>query len=60
MPASVLAERVGWEGSPSWFRKQVSKVRPETGPVDPADRLNCQAPGLVEARLDPFHLFVGG
>ena len=42
MPASVLAERVGWEGSPSWFRKQVSKVRPETGPVDPADRLNYE------------------
>lgn len=21
MPATVLAERVGWSGSPSWFRK---------------------------------------
>ena len=42
MPASVLAERVGWEGSPSWFRKQVSRVRPETILVDPADRLNYE------------------
>ncbi|MHB1210256.1 MAG: hypothetical protein ACYC1I_11220 [Acidimicrobiales bacterium] len=22
MPAKVLAERVGWDGSPSWFRKK--------------------------------------
>jgi hypothetical protein len=28
MPATVLAERVGWDGSPSWFREQVRGVRP--------------------------------
>jgi len=44
MPATVIAERVGWEGSPSWFRKKVAVLRPEFGPKDPADRLSY-APG---------------
>lgn len=39
MPATVLAERVGWEGSDSWFRKRVAMLRPEVRSVDPADRL---------------------
>jgi len=39
MPATVLAERVGWEGSESWFRKRVADLRPGMRPVDPADRL---------------------
>ena len=29
MPATVLAERVGWAGSQSWFRKKVAAIRPE-------------------------------
>ncbi len=37
--ATVIAERVGWSGSPSWFRKQVALLRPLHTPVDPADRL---------------------
>lgn len=37
--ATVIAERVGWTGSPSWFRKQVALLRPLHAPVDPADRL---------------------
>lgn len=44
MPATVLAERVGWEGSSSWFRENVARLRPEQRPVDPADRL-VWAPG---------------
>lgn len=39
MPSMVIAERVGWSGSPSWFRKRVAMVRPELAPRDPADRL---------------------
>ena len=39
MPASVIAERVGWVGSASWFRKRVALLRPEYAPKDPADRL---------------------
>src|SRR5262249_29875798 len=44
MPATVLAERVGWSGSPSWFRENVARLRPEHARVDPADRLEW-APG---------------
>jgi hypothetical protein len=44
MPATVLAERVGWTGSIRWFRDNVKRLRPEHRPVDPADRLTC-APG---------------
>ncbi len=39
MPATVLAERVGWEGSIRWFRDNVTRLRPEVRPPDPADRL---------------------
>jgi len=39
MPATVLAERVGWTGSIRWFRDNVKRLRPEHRPVDPADRL---------------------
>src|SRR3954470_6806776 len=39
MPATVLAERVGWTGSIRWFRENVTRLRREHRPVDPADRL---------------------
>ena len=39
MPATVLAERVGWEGSIRWFRDNVARLRPQVRPPDPADRL---------------------
>ncbi|MFN7151653.1 MAG: IS21 family transposase [Microthrixaceae bacterium] len=39
MPATVLAERVGWTGSITWFRAGVKRLRPEFRPIDPADRL---------------------
>jgi hypothetical protein len=39
MPATVLAERVGWEGSIRWFRDNVKQLRPEVRSPDPADRL---------------------
>ena len=38
MPATVIAERVGWAGSIG-FRDNVRLLRPEHRPVDPADRL---------------------
>jgi transposase len=37
MPATVLAERVEWSGSITWFRDNVRRLRPEQSPVDPAD-----------------------
>lgn len=39
MPATVIAERVGWSGSISWFRDNVRRLRPEQRIPDPADRL---------------------
>ena len=39
MPATVIAERVGWTGSITWFRDNVRRLRPEHRPVDPSDRL---------------------
>jgi transposase len=39
MAATVIAERVGWTGSITWFRDNVRRLRPEHRPVDPADRL---------------------
>ena len=39
MPATVLAERVGWDGSITWFRDNVRRLRPEHRRPDPADRL---------------------
>jgi hypothetical protein len=44
MPATVIAERVGWSGSLSWFRENVARLRPEHRRPDPADRL-VWAPG---------------
>lgn len=44
MPATVVAERVGWTGSIRWFRDNVNRLRAEQRPVDPADRL-AWAPG---------------
>lgn len=37
--ATVFAERVGWEGSDSWFGAQVADPRPGFEPLDPEDRL---------------------
>lgn len=39
MPATVLAERVAWTGSITWFRQNVARLRPQYRRVDPADRL---------------------
>ena len=39
MPATVIAERVGWTGSITWLRENVKRLRPDHRLVDPADRL---------------------
>ena len=43
MPATVVAERVGWTGSSSWFRKKIAKLKPEFAPKGPADRITYRA-----------------
>ncbi len=51
MPATVLAERVGWMGSIRWFRDNVKRLRPEHRPVDPADRLTWEPGGAAQCDL---------
>ena len=51
MPATVLAERVGWEGSDSWFRKRVADLRPILRPIDPADRVVYQPGDQMQCDL---------
>jgi hypothetical protein len=62
MPATVLAERVGWTGSASWFRKRVGLLRPEYAPKDPADRLSYQPGNQAQCDLwfPPAKIPVGG
>lgn len=51
MPATVLAERVGWTGSIRWFRDNVTRVRAEHRPIDPADRLVWAAGDVAQCDL---------
>jgi len=51
MPATVLAERVGWTGSIRWFRDNVNRVRVEHRPIDPADRLTWAAGDVAQCDL---------
>lgn len=51
MPATVLAERVGWTGSIRWFRDNVNRVRVDHRPVDPADRLTWSAGDVAQCDL---------
>ncbi|MBD8703981.1 hypothetical protein [Frigoribacterium sp. CFBP 13712] len=39
MPATLLAERLGWVGSPSWFLGQIRMDGPHYAPKDAASRL---------------------
>ena len=51
LPASVLAERVGWTGSGSWFRENVARIRPDYRRVDPADRLTWEPGDAIQCDL---------
>ena len=51
MPATVIAERVGWTGSITWFRDHVRRLRPEHRPVDPSDRLTWLAGDAAQCDL---------
>jgi transposase len=51
LPAVVIAERVGWGGSITWFRQNVKRLRPEHRPVDPADRLSWEPGDAAQCDL---------
>lgn len=51
MPATVLAERVGWTGSIRWLRDNVKLLRPEVRPPDPADRLSWEPGDAAQCDL---------
>jgi len=66
MPATVIAERVDWPGSITWFRDNVRLLRPDYRRIDPADRLvwepgDCWAMRwVVSAEADPAGRRVDG
>jgi len=51
MPATVIAERVGWTGSITWLRDNVRGLRVEHRPVDPSDRLTWLAGDAAQCDL---------
>ena len=51
MPASVIAERVGWKRSSSVFRARVAELRPLFAPTDPASRTTYQPGELAQCDL---------
>lgn len=51
MPATVIAERVGWTGSITWFRQNVKRLRPEHRRIDPADRLVWEPGDVAQCDL---------
>lgn len=50
MPATVIAERIGWEHSITILKDRIRQIRPEYAGVDPADRI-VHHPGAA-AQLD--------
>jgi hypothetical protein len=58
MPATVLAERVGWAGSRSWFGENVARLRPQFRRPDPADRLSWSPGDAAQCDLwfPPFRI----
>jgi len=51
MPATVIAERIGWEHSSSVLRAKVAQLRPLYAPNDPADRTVYVAGEIVQCDL---------
>jgi transposase len=51
MPASVIAERVGWERSMSVFRARIREIRPQFAPADPASRTTYEPGELAQCDL---------
>lgn len=61
MPATVIAERIGWEFSIRVLRDRVSELRPVYLPPDPASRTTYQAGEIAQCDFwfPPIELSVG-
>jgi transposase len=61
MPATVIAERVGWSGGITVFRARVAELRPAYLPVDPASRTAYEAGEIAQCDFwfPPVDLPVG-
>lgn len=51
MPATVIAERIGWERSLTVLKDRVRRLRPEYVPPDPASRTSYAAGELAQCDL---------
>jgi len=51
MPATVIAERIGWEHSASVLRARIAQLRPLFRPADPADRTTYEPGQIVQCDL---------
>jgi transposase len=51
MPATVIAERIGWTRSSSILRARVAQLRPLFVPLDPASRTSYDAGELMQCDL---------
>jgi transposase len=51
MPATVIAERIGWERSITVLKDRVRLLRPQFQPADPASRTTYQAGELAQCDL---------
>ncbi|MGW0486522.1 IS21 family transposase [Nonomuraea sp. NPDC003214] len=51
MPATVIAERIGWQRSMTVLKDRVRQIRPEYRPADPASRTSYQPGELAQCDL---------
>lgn len=51
MPATVIAERIGWRYSMTTLKDRVRQIRPEYLGVDPVDRLSYEPGAVVQCDL---------
>lgn len=51
MPATVIAERIGWEHSITTLKDRIRLIRPEYAGVDPADRIVYQPGEIAQCDL---------
>src|SRR4051794_11791309 len=61
MPATVIAERIGWTRGMTVLKDRVAQLRPVYLPVDPASRMNYDAGEVAQCDLwfPPIELPVG-